>query len=161
MSGLPGSGKSYLARTLAKQTGMDYFNTDLERKKLFPQHRQYTEAEKKAVYAHLLQLAETSIQQKNSVIVDGTFYREDLRQPFYQLAQSHSCNLKIVYVKASEEVIRLRTSQPRPDSEANYDVYLKLKTLVETIPLPHLIVDTTSAPVEMSISEILHFLHTP
>ena len=131
--GLPGSGKSFFARTLSKQLHARYYNSDLLRKELFPNKRTYSEEEKQSVYSTLLAITEKDLKDQYTVIIDATFYKNALRLPFYQLAEKLSCKLNIFYIQASEDLIKERTSLVREDSEADFNVYLKLKNKFEPI----------------------------
>lgn len=128
--GLPGSGKSFFAQALSNRIQAVYLNSDLLRKELFPIRRTYSIQEKSIVYETLLVRAEEELNN-HSVIVDATFYTEELRKPFYRLAERVSSRLYVFYITADETIILERTSLARPDSEADYDVYLKVKELFE------------------------------
>lgn len=158
--GLPGSGKSFLAKRLAQHLHYAHFNTDVERKKLFPIQRTYSEEEKQQVYQHLLQLCKKNLIEGTSVMVDGTFYKEELRRPFIQLAQTLGIPSPIIYVSAKESIIQERTERAREDSEANFAVYLKLKPLFEPIALNYLSVTSTQDNIDSLITECSHYLHS-
>lgn len=158
--GLPGSGKSFLAKQLAQHLHYAHFNTDVERKKLFPIQRTYSEEEKQQVYQHLLQLCKESITNGVSVIVDGTFYKEELRQPFIQLAQALHIPSPIIHVNAAESLIQERTQRVREDSEANFDVYVKLKPLFEPITGHHLSVHSTQNNIDALMTVCTQYLHS-
>ncbi|MFN8415237.1 MAG: ATP-binding protein [Cytophagaceae bacterium] len=158
--GLPGSGKSFLAKRLAQHLHYAHFNTDVERKKLFPTQRTYSEEEKQQVYQHLLQLCRKNLTEGASVMVDGTFYKEELRRPFIHLAQTLGVLSPIIYVTANEEIIQERTEQVREDSEANFAVYLKLKPLFEAINLNYLSVTSTQDNIDTLITECTQYLHS-
>jgi len=131
--GLPGSGKSFFARTLSKQLHARYYNSDLLRKELFPNNRTYSEQEKQTVYSTLLSIAENDLKDQYTVIIDATFYENSLRIPFYQLTEKLTCKLYIFYIQANEDLIKERTSIKRTDSEADFNVYLTLKNKFEPI----------------------------
>jgi predicted kinase len=158
--GLPGSGKSFLAKRLAQHLHYAHFNTDVERKKLFPIQRTYSEEEKLQVYQHLLQLCKHHLKEGTSVIVDGTFYKEELRKPFLHLAQSLDIPSPIIYVSAEESIIQERTQRVREDSEANFEVYLKLKPLFEPNRSHYLTVISTHDNIDSLITECTQYLQS-
>jgi predicted kinase len=129
--GLPGSGKSFFAKTLSKQLHARYYNSDLLRKELFPNNRTYSEEEKQTVYSTLLAIAEKDFKDQHTVIIDATFYENALRIPFYQLAEKMNCKVYIFCIQANEDLIKERTSVKRADSEADFNVYLTLKNKFE------------------------------
>jgi len=156
--GLPGTGKSFFAQQLSKKIVADYYNSDLLRKKLFPAGRTYSENEKQQVYDALIAKTQQSLEENRTVIVDATFYKNELRIPFYELAHTQSIPVHVFYITASEELIKERTSRVRPDSEADYSVYLKLKDLFEPIDAPYTTLVSTQNNIEELLSSALMYL---
>ena len=157
--GLPGSGKSYFAKLLSEKIQAAYFNSDVCRKELFPNQRNYSEKEKQSVYDALLSSTETNVIHHTSVVVDATFYKNSLRLPFYDLADQLNCSCSIIYLFADETLIKKRTSQIRENSEADYSVYLKLKDVFEPIKKPHLTLQSTNNNIDALLSTSLTFLN--
>jgi predicted kinase len=123
VSGLPGSGKSYFASRFAKLIHADYMNSDLVRKSMFPA-RSYSEKEKASVYDEMLELTRRSIRQKRSLVLDATFYKNELRKKFADAAEG---DIIFIEVAANEEVIKERLKQKRADSDADFEVYKRIK----------------------------------
>src|SRR5918992_1620527 len=71
MVGAPGSGKSYLARTLSEALGAVLIQTDAVRKELFPDPR-YTPGEASTVYAECHRRIAAALGRGACVIFDGT-----------------------------------------------------------------------------------------
>lgn len=157
--GLPGSGKSFFAKRLSEKIKASYLSSDIYRKELFPNHRTYSEKEKQSVYDVLLSSAETNLIHHTSVVLDATFYKNNLRLPFYKLALQLNCPYSIIYISAEEMLIKERTSKIRQDSEADYSVYLKLKDVFERIEKPHLTLQSTNDNIDSLLSTALTFLH--
>jgi predicted kinase len=157
--GLPGSGKSYFAQHLSEKLHASYLNSDLLRKELFPNHRTYSEKEKQNVYDALLSSTETNLIHHTSVVLDATFYKNNLRLPFYKLAKQLNCSCTTIHINADETLIKERTSKIRQDSEADYSVYLKLKDHFEPISAPHLTLQSTDSNIDSLLSTALDFLH--
>jgi len=157
--GLPGSGKSFFANHLSKKISAVYFNTDVLRKELFPINRTYSEEEKQFVYDTLLLKTEENLKEGKSAIVDATFYKNDLRIPFYTLAQQQHISLFIFYIEAEEKLIKERTSISRIDSEADYSVYLKLKELFEPIDKPFATFTSTQTNINSLLSSALTYMN--
>ncbi|WP_018343793.1 AAA family ATPase [Cytophaga aurantiaca] len=156
--GLPGSGKSYFAKQLSEKLKAAYLNSDIYRKELYPNHRTYSEKEKQSVYDALLASTETNLIHHTSVVLDATFYKNNLRIPFYKLAKQLNCTCEIIYLNAEESLVKERTSKTREDSEANYSVYLKLKDLFEPIDKPFLTLQSTNTNIDSLLSTAQTFL---
>jgi predicted kinase len=151
ISGLPGTGKTYFAKRLAPFLGASYFGTDAMRKHIAPD-RTYTHAEKASVYHEILERFQHSLRAAQTVVMDATFYKQDLRDEFVRAARDAHAKVMWIEVRASEDVIRERLSRPRPDSDADFAVYLKLKGEYEPIQEPHLVLDSTHTSVEVMIA---------
>jgi predicted kinase len=157
--GLPGSGKSYFASRLAETLKAIYINTDEERLKMFSA-RTYTDEEKMKVYNSILEKMKTAIQNKLNVVLDGTFYKESLRNKFEEAARKS--NEKIIYmeVTADENTIKERLSKPRQYSEADYDVYLKLKASAEPLLKDHLVLVSSDDNIDSMIATATVYINT-
>jgi predicted kinase len=151
MVGAPGSGKSYLARTLSTAFGAELIQTDAVRKELFPDPR-YTPGEASAVYAACHRRIAAALGRGECVIFDGTNLREKRRRTLYQLAERAGAKAIIVVAYASDEAIRARLRQraagrdPDDQSDADLPVYLRMRQGVEPVPRPHIVVNTAAAP---------------
>jgi predicted kinase len=151
MVGAPGSGKSYLARTLGQALGADLVQTDAVRKELFPEPR-YTSAEHATVYETCRRRIAELLAQGACVIFDGTNLRERRRRALYQLAERASAKAIVVVAYASDEVIRARLRgrtegrDPDDQSDADLPIYLRMRRDVEPVPREHIVVNTETAP---------------
>jgi uncharacterized protein len=119
MSGLSGSGKTWLARQLAERLSAVHIRSDMERKRraglreLAPSHSQVAEglysAEVTAtVYAELAQAAENVLGGGIPTIVDATFLERAWRARFAELAARCGAALQLILCEASEPVLRAR-----------------------------------------------------
>jgi predicted kinase len=151
MVGAPGSGKSYLARTLSVALGAVLIQTDAVRKELFPDPR-YTPGEASTVYATCHRRIAEVLRRGGCVIFDGTNLREKRRGTLYQLAERAGAQAIVVVAYASDEVIRARLRQrverhdPNDQSDADLPVYLRMRRDVEPVPRPHIMVNTAATP---------------
>jgi len=149
MVGAPGSGKSYLGRTLSDALGADLIQTDAVRKELFPDPR-YTQSEAATVYNTCHRRIGEALAEGRCVVFDGTNLRERQRRTLYQLAERARAEAIVVVAYASEETIRARLRHraegrdPDDQSDADWPVYLRMRRDTEPVPRPHLIVNTAA-----------------
>jgi predicted kinase len=119
LMGLMGTGKTYLARELAKATGWVGLHSDAARKRLAGMdsqarsydawgHGLYGQQATEATYEALVQGAEARLAQGASVIVDASFREEARRRGFLELARRHGAQAIFVEVTASAEVVAAR-----------------------------------------------------
>lgn len=147
--GLPGSGKSYFASRLAPLVHANYINSDLIRKKMHAM-RTYSDREKLSVYDAMLAEMRRSIEQNSNLVLDATFYKQEIRKKFIDEA-TPAGGIVFIEVKAEEPVIKERLKQKRPDSEADFEVYKIIEAQWEPFPKPHL----TLASGDNNIEEML------
>ena len=143
--GLPGCGKSTLALALAAKLDAAHISSDIIRRKML-EERTYSEQEKFRVYERMVQEAETLMRGGKTVIVDATFYKQRTRQQMLDAARRSGKKVLIVECVLDEETIEERMEMRRAgkesESEADFSVYLKVKSLFEPIQEEHLVVDT-------------------
>ncbi len=140
--GLPASGKSTAARSLAEPFEAVLLRSDTRRKHLAglaPSQRAsaafgagiYTTAMTDRVYRALLDDAGGALHAGRSVVVDASFSRADQRGPFLELAEAAGAPVLIVETVASETTIRDRMAARALDlgevSDADFGVYLGIR----------------------------------
>ena len=142
--GLPGTGKTTVAKKIADKTGSFVFNTDIIRKELFKKPR-YTDKEKELVYKLLFEMAEKFLRSTKNVILDGTFYKKEFRDELKGIAKRAKSDFHLVEVRCDERVLRKRVGKrkkKRTPSDADFEVYRKIKKEYEPIREKHFVVDT-------------------
>jgi len=148
VSGLPGTGKSFFCRKLAERLSFPILASDTSRKILFPSP-QYKESENKRLFSACHVLIEELLRKGMPVIFDATNLLEHHREYFYRAAERAGAKLILVWVEAPTEVVRQRllarekTATSQDDSEADWEVYNKMKPRREKISRNHLVVDTS------------------
>lgn len=154
--GLPGSGKSYFACRLAQAIGAKYLNTDIIRRRLFSS-KTYSNDEKFIVYIEMLCQVKQLLQKGKKVVVDGTFYKSSIRDKY--LAEINPAQ-KVVFIEitAEETTIKDRLILQRPDSDANFDVYLKVKALWEPLTDAHLLLFSTNNNMASMLQQAQEYL---
>jgi predicted kinase len=154
--GLPGSGKSFFAAQLAALMKATYINSDKERKKLLAV-RTYTENEKSFVYDAMLEKMKRLIKKNKNVVLDATFYKNEIRQKFINETEG-KYPLFIIEVKASEAIVKERLKKIRPDSDADFEVYKKIKKQWEPVEKDHLILRSTNDNIKAMLEKALNYL---
>jgi aminoglycoside phosphotransferase family enzyme/predicted kinase len=116
MSGLSGSGKTWLAEKLAPLLGAVHLRSDLERKRLAGIAEEghsgaalgtgiYSRAFTQRVYEHLALAAEDVLAGGYVAIVDATFARRDDRAAFRRLARRLGVTGCLIHCRAAHEVL--------------------------------------------------------
>jgi predicted kinase len=152
--GLPGSGKSYFASRFAKLIHTDYVNSDQVRKSMFPA-TSYAEREKASVYDEMLVRMREAISRHKDLVLDATFYKNDIRQKFIDEAGG---DVVLIEIEAEEEVIMKRLQQKRADSEADFEIYKQLKDLWEPLHGHRLILISSNHNIEEMLHEAVGYL---
>lgn len=148
VSGLPGTGKSFFCRKVAEKLPFLILTSDTLRRVLFPTP-QHSEQENKRLFSACHVLVEELLKKGIPVIFDATNLLEHHREYLYRAAERAEAKLILVWVEASQEMVRQRllarerTAVPECDSEAGWEVYNKMKPRREKISRNHLVVDTS------------------
>lgn len=159
VTGLPGTGKSTFSEALAQVLGCRRLNTDIIRTEL-GKRGQYDPETKALIYRELFRQAKYILGQHQSVIVDGTFYLKSLRQSFRQLAGDCQAPLYWIELRASEETIRRRIDHVRPDSEATFPVYLRIREQYEPMDEPRLSIWSDAFPIDQMVDIAVRYLNS-
>jgi aminoglycoside phosphotransferase family enzyme/predicted kinase len=145
VAGLPGTGKSTLARGLAERAGFRVIRSDVVRKELAgltdteaitPSMREklYTPSATEQTYAECLRRAEQLLFAGERVLVDATFREEGRRQTFLSTAVRWGVPVMLLVCRTGPETVRKRLAQRRGDvSDADWSVYLHLAETWEPI----------------------------
>ncbi len=146
VSGLPGTGKSYLSRRLAERLAYPVLESDALRKQLFPAPT-YSAIESGILFRAIHRLIEDLLEKGISLILDATNLTERYRERLYNIAEKHKARLIIAHTKAPPEVVRERLKdrtkkRHNGSSDADWEVYLKLSATAEKIRRQHFTVDT-------------------
>jgi aminoglycoside phosphotransferase family enzyme/predicted kinase len=130
VSGLPGTGKSTLARSLAETARFEVIRSDVIRKEVFPVENSdqtdslYTSDKTQRIYQECLERARRSLQAGHRVIVDATFQRDEDRMNFLQLAIDCGCRAVWLECMAPADITKQRIATRHGDaSDADWSVY--------------------------------------
>ncbi|MDQ3535987.1 MAG: ATP-binding protein [Bacteroidota bacterium] len=157
ISGLPGSGKSFFAEKLAYKLDAVHINSDKVRKAKDAMGK-YALQDKFYIYHEMVKLAEKSLQEQKTVILDATFYLQSIRDMILELAQYYSSKICFIYVYANEEAIKQRLSKKRIDSEADFKVYKLIKDQFEEITQLHLKLESKNDNIDYMLNEAEMFI---
>ena len=156
--GLPGTGKTTFARALSQELGWRHLNTDVIRAEL-GKKKQYDERTKAAVYREMQDLTAKELDLNKGVVLDGTFYRKALRDSFTGLGNTYGIPLKWIEVCADEGIIRNRVARERPYSEADFQVYKKIKKAFEPLGQEALEVFSDREELPVMIRKAIAFIN--
>ncbi len=157
--GLPGSGKTYFASLLAKKMEAMHYNSDHIRKEVGKWDK-YDDMSKLNTYDAMLSKMHEAVQAGKDVVLDATFYKQYLRDKFYNTAEQLNTPLLMIEVRAAEDTIRQRVSKPRADSQADYEVYEKIKAEFEPDEKDHLVLYSDEESTETMISKALNYIRS-
>ena len=74
------------------------------------------------------------------------------------MAKKYKVKLIPILVEAEENIIGKRLSKPRTDSEADYQVYRKIKESFEPIKGPYLSLLSTNENIDEMLKKAVHYL---
>jgi len=157
VSGLPGSGKSYFAEKLAARLGAVYLNSDQVRFTMSASGK-YSFQDKLLVYREMVNQTIRFLDEKKTVIIDATFYRQVMRDLFFKLSKDKSKPIRFINVIADEELIRERLDKPRRFSEADFSVYEKVREEFEEITIPHLTLQSTNDNITLLLNKAIQYI---
>ena len=150
LAGLPGTGKSTLARAVAARLGGAILDKDKVREALFPGHlTDYTREQDDLCVRAMLDAAGYLTEKKRAewIFIDGrTFSNHVQIDEVIGAAERAGAHWRIVHVTCSDEVAEARLSRADAENPAkNRDValYRRVKAGFEAIVYPKLDVDTT------------------
>lgn len=132
VGGLPGTGKSTVARALAGRADSEVIRSDVVRKELAGIANEerageatYSPEWNDRTYAACLERAEQMLFEGRRVLIDATFRQERHRQMFLDTARRWCVPCAFIVCSAPPAVVQERLDQRRHDvSDADWSVYL-------------------------------------
>lgn len=146
VSGLPGTGKSYFCSKLAEKLPFVILESDALRRSIFPRPS-YSQPEGSRLFRAIHVLIERLLKKGIPIILDATNLSERYREHLYSIAERLNVRLILVRVEAPPEVVherlKNRPGDPRTKSDADWEVYQKMKPNAQRIRRNHYVVDTS------------------
>ncbi|HIE16564.1 MAG TPA: ATP-binding protein [Dehalococcoidia bacterium] len=148
VSGLPGTGKTFFCRKLAERIPFCILESDALRKVLFPAP-DYSAAESARLFTACHNLIERLLKQGIPIILDATNLSERNREHLYRIGDRTGAKMILVRVEAPPAIayqrLQIRKSRANPEdkSDADWEVYRRMKPRLEKIRRNHFAVDTS------------------
>jgi predicted kinase len=148
VSGLPGTGKSYFCAKLAESLPFVILESDALRKTLFSPPS-YSPEESARLFKTLHLLIEKLLKKGIPLILDATNLSERDRERLYNIADRLDARLILVRMEAPPELVYKRLKARKNganagnNSDADWEVYRKMKPTVEKISRKHYVADSS------------------
>jgi hypothetical protein len=153
--GLPGVGKTTIAKHLASLINAVVLSTDKIRKELIS-NPTYKKQEKKLIYNVLLMIAKYLHQAGINCILDATFNTENSRKEVRKKLGLYQEQICIVECICPEDIVISRLKDRKKDySDADISIYKKMKRIYEPIKGEHIILDTNQQISKPNAKEIV------
>jgi predicted kinase len=171
-SGLMGTGKSTLAEALSKETGFTVISSDINRKKLAgvsPEERRfekfdagiYSPQSTMSTYESLFLSAGEQLARGQSLILDASFKKKEMRKKTIEIAEEYNADIFIVECVLDEAEARRRLDKRVLEgsvSDGRWEIFETQKRdfdkITEFPKRRHLVIDTY-APLSVLIKEIM------
>jgi predicted kinase len=161
MAGLPGTGKTTLARALAARTPGRVINKDEVRHALFWENEvEYSSRQDDFCFQIMLETAGYLLRQNppQTIFLDGRpFSRRYQIDNVLSAAASLHQSWRILECVCSEDIARSRLedqASKHPAANRSYELYLDVRSRFEAITLPKTVIDT-SDPLEICVERAL------
>ena len=148
VSGLPGTGKSFFCRKLAERIPFLVLESDVLRKGLFVTPT-YSAEESAHLFSVCHLLIEELLQKGIPIIFDATNLSERHRERLYHISDKTGAKLILVRIEAPPTMVRQRLlsreekADPGDKSDADWEVYQRMRLNMEKIRRNHFAVDTS------------------
>jgi predicted kinase len=164
-AGLPGTGKTTLAKRIAEKLGAVLLNKDEVRAALFtPEDIDYSSTQNDFCMAILYQLAVYHAQQhpERAIIIDGRTFSSRAKVTALERC-TQQCNrpLTLIECVCSDAVVEKRLTDDagkHVTADRNVELYYRVKGAWVEITIPKLIVSTDGDNEELLLKQIIEYL---
>ena len=154
--GLPGVGKSTVARQVAERIDATVVRSDAVRKSLYADPT-YSAEETASVYDTLLSRAEDRLERGESVVLDATFADARFRTAAVELGVAAAAEHTLVCVECDQAVAERRIRERDGISDADVDVYRQFAEAFDPVELEAVVVDNSGDERETATQVDAHF----
>lgn len=145
--GLPGTGKSFFSEHFAPTIGAELISSDRVRSDLGLRGH-YSQAAKDRVYAEMFRRADSVLSEERDCMLDATFSKQTRILSAQSLARKFAADFFVFEMTADQETIRSRVSKKRKFSEADLNVFGKMKQQYDAVPVDFLKLDSSNSDLE-------------
>jgi adenylylsulfate kinase len=166
MAGLPGTGKTTLARAVARRVGGIVLDKDALRAALSPPEMiEYSTTQDDFVVTLMLQAAAYLLdgEPRRVVVLDGRpFARKYQVEAVVRVAERHAWEWRLVECVAPDQTVKRRLARSRqthPAANRTFALYQKMKIAWEAIRREKIVV-ATNVPLKVSVQQVLEYMAT-
>ena len=145
--GLPGVGKTTVAKRVARHVSGEILRTDVIRKELFDDP-EYSDAETEAVYAELIRRARKRVTEGSSIVLDATFADARFREDVREVGDAVANGFDLIEVECDEAVVERRIERREGISDADFEIHRQFKQLFDRVEADHAVVDNSGTELE-------------
>jgi hypothetical protein len=157
VAGLPGVGKTTVAKNIAKKLNASFVDTDVIKHKLLPkligkdewkkfieEQKSYPLSVRKRIYEKMCIEVEKLLKLNKDVVVEATFATKSLREIILNLASRLDVKYYIVKVICPENIVKKRMEERHKKTKhpARYGIHLEIKKIWEPIDEEHFVINT-------------------
>ncbi len=160
VTGLPGTGKSTVAKAIAEEIDAILFRTDVIRKSLFPKPS-YSLEEQQHVYDEMFVQAHQQLKKHKSVVLDANFSKQIQRDQAVKLAEKAGVEPLILEIICQDEKLIAQRLEKRGNdaSDATFRVYLLKKAAYEHLEEPYIQIENCGSLPELK-NKIASFIRS-
>jgi predicted kinase len=143
--GPPGTGKTTIAEWIARNRDARLIRTDVVRGDVVDDP-EYTEDERKRVYESVFRRIQTGLEDRSSVVADGTFDRREYRERARHITADAGVPFELVRVTCDPETVERRIERRENDeSDATVENYHEIRDGFDPVTDPHLRIDNSGS----------------
>ena len=155
--GLPGTGKTFFSENFASAIDAMLVSSDRLRSERGLRGR-YEESVKELVYKEMFDRARSALSEKKTCLLDATFSKQDRLKVVASMAEEHEVGFYVIEMTADVSIIKERVSRSRKFSEANVEVYEKIKREYEPIQGDYLLLNSSEITLDAMIAKAKKYI---